>query len=114
MKKNSLNSLSSLVFSTNPDAMKPIEETPIDTLDKHLQNLRVMIDRKQRKGKTVTLVEGFQGNDQDLEALGKLLKTKCGTGGNVKDGQIIIQGDNKEKIYQLLVDLGYTKTKKAG
>ena len=71
------------------------------------QQLKVTLDKKQRAGKTVTVVDGFTGTDSDLEKLGKELKTKCGTGGSAKDGQILIQGDYKDKIVKWLQDWGY-------
>jgi translation initiation factor 1 len=79
-----------------------------DTLDPKDQRLYVFVDRKQRKGKAVTIVEGFVGLEDDLKELGKTLKTKCGTGGSVKDGEIIIQGDNKKKVYDILLAMGYS------
>lgn len=77
------------------------------------QDLRVLRDSKQRGGKTVTLVTGFKGKEDDLKELGKILKTKCGTGGTVKDGEIIIQGDQRDKVFNLLVEMKYG-VKKAG
>ena len=101
-----------LVYSTNPDHYNDYEEGPAEvTLDKNKQRLKVKLDSKQRAGKIVTLIEGFEGTTEDLEALGKQLKTKCGTGGSAKDGQIIIQGDYKEKIIVWLKDWGYSLTK---
>lgn len=103
-----------IVFSTNPD-FKPEDDFHEEdiSLPPQQQQLRVMLDKKQRAGKKVTLVTGFTGTVQDLEALGKMLKSKCGVGGTVKDGQILIQGDFREKINQLLVAAGY-KSKIAG
>ncbi len=92
----------SLVYSTNPSALQPILEEEVDTLEPEKQNLRVSLDSKHRAGKIVTLITGFIGKDEDLEALGKKLKTKCGCGGSVKDKQIILQGDYKNKVMQWL------------
>ncbi len=78
------------------------------------QKLYVSIDRKQRKGKEVTLVEGFQGSGAALEALAKELKTACGVGGSVKEGSILIQGNQRDKIIQLLLAAGYQQTKRKG
>ena len=83
----------------------------METLPKEKQKLRIKLDSKQRAGKIVTLIEGFVGNNDDLEALGKQLKTKCGAGGSAKDGLIIVQGDYKEKIIAWLRDWGYVLTK---
>jgi translation initiation factor 1 len=103
-----------VVYSTNPEFnFKKDEETQQETLPPKQQNLRVMLDRKQRKGKVVTLIEGFVGTNDDLNALAKQLKTKCGVGGTAKDGQIIIQGDFCQKIIDLLINDGY-KVKRAG
>ncbi|HVK47544.1 MAG TPA: translation initiation factor [Pseudobacter sp.] len=103
------------VFSTDPNFKfeeEQREETA--TLPPAQQQLRVQLDNKQRAGKVVTLVFGFVGMDDDLEALGKQLKNFCGTGGSVKDGEIIIQGDQREKVMQFLQKNGYTKTKRVG
>jgi translation initiation factor 1 len=101
-----------LAYSTNPDYFNNYDEGPAEeTPPKEKQKLRVKLDTKQRAGKVVTLVEGFIGTTDDLEALGKQLKTKCGTGGSAKDGLIIIQGDYKEKILGWLRDWGYSLTK---
>jgi translation initiation factor 1 len=103
-----------LVYSTNPDFQKPESKSEDSvTLPPQQQQLRVMIDKKQRAGKKVTLVTGFTGNQNDLEALGKTIKSKCGVGGTVKDGEIMIQGDFRDKIVQLLIGMGY-KAKAAG
>ena len=76
-----------------------------------MQKLRVRIEKNHRGGKTVTIVSGFVGNETDIKELGKLLKTKCGVGGSVKDGELIIQGEFKEKVVELLKKEGYTQTK---
>ena len=109
-KKEKLN----IVYSTNPDFQFQFEEETIDTLPKNQQKLYVSIDRKQRAGKEVTLIEGFAGLEEDLKDLGKLLKSKCGVGGSVKDNEILIQGNFKDKIFDLLVKEGYSVKKKGG
>ena len=112
MKKNDWKDRLNVVYSTNPDfgyEMDNDEEQV--TLDKDKQNLRVSIDKKNRGGKVVTLITGFVGTENDLKELGKLLKSKCGV---AKDGEIIIQGDFKTKVMELLVREGYTKTKGIG
>ena len=113
MIKKKVNSLGGLVYSTNPDFK--IEEESFDeqlTLEPAVQKLRVNIDKKQRAGKMVTLVTGFTGIEKDREDLGKKLKSFCGTGGSVKDGEIIIQGDNRDKVLQWLLKNGYKLAKK--
>lgn len=110
-KKEKLN----IVYSTNPDFNYQFEEEEtVETLPHAQQKLYVSIDRKQRAGKEVTLVEGFIGSEDDLKELGKLLKNKCGVGGTVKDNEILIQGNFKEKIFELLVKEGYPVKKKGG
>lgn len=97
----------STVYSTNPDFKYEDEKDDVETLPNGKQQLIVSIDKKQRKGKTVTLIQGFIGKEEDLEILAKLLKTKCGTGGSAKDGEIIIQGDVKIKVKEILEKESY-------
>ncbi len=111
MSKKKPNS-SGIVYSTDPDFRMEEDQIPEETLAPKQQKLKVMLDTKQRAGKAVTLVEGFSGNAEDLEQLGKQLKTHCGTGGSVKDGQIIIHGDQRDKISQWLLNKGYSSTKR--
>jgi translation initiation factor 1 len=113
-KKNSHKDREGIVYSTNPD-FNYFENVPglQATLPNQQQNLIVSLDRKHRGGKVVTLVEGFVGSIDDLKALAKMLKSKCGVGGSQKDGEIIVQGDFKEKIYQILLKENY-KVKKSG
>lgn len=97
-----------VVFSTNPDFQyNTVGEEETETLEPSKQKLIVKIDRKGRAGKQVTLVTGFVGKEDDLKELGKMLKTKCGVGGSVKDGEIVIQGDFRDRVAQLLKDAGY-------
>lgn len=104
-----------VVFSTGDNYDYDYEgQEEEETLDPEDQNLYVSLDRKHRKGKVVTLVEGFIGTEEDLKELGKTLKSKCGTGGSAKDGEIIIQGDKKGKVYEILISMGYRVKKKGG
>ncbi len=101
------------VYSTDPNFKIADEPEEIhETLSVEQQKLKVRLDTKQRAGKAVTLVENFAGTETDLEDLGKKLKNFCGTGGSVKDGLIIIQGDQREKVMQWLLKNGYNNTKK--
>lgn len=112
MKNNDWKERLNVVYSTNPDFNYECEgEEEPTTSDKKQQKLRISIEKKGRSGKTVTLVNGFVGTEDDLKELGKLLKTKCGVGGSVKDGEIIIQGEFKQRIIDLLKAEGYTQTK---
>lgn len=86
----------------------------IETLPVQQQKLRVLLDRKQRKGKEVTLVTGFVGEEDDLKDLGKTLKSKCGVGGSTKNNEIILQGNWVEKVLDLLKSMGYSQTKRIG
>jgi translation initiation factor 1 len=101
-----------VVYSTNPNFQYETEtvEDP-DTLPKEKQVLRISLDKRNRGGKQVTLITGFVGKEEDLQTLGKLLKTKCGVGGSVKDNEIILQGDFRKKALDILQKEGYTKTK---
>lgn len=113
MAGNDWKSRLGVVYSTNPDFNynSADDEPTVELLPADKQKLIVKIDRRNRGGKQVTVVEGFVGPDEDLEDLGKKLKTKCGTGGAVKDGVILIQGDMRDKVVSVLVSLGYIKAK---
>jgi translation initiation factor 1 len=110
MKKNK-NLNDGLVYSTDPDFLKPEPQEQVQTLESSSQNLRVKSEKNGRAGKVVTLVTGFVGNDADFEELAKKIKAFCATGGSTKEGQIIIQGDLKQKIFDYLLKLGYVKVK---
>lgn len=114
MSTNDWKSRLGMVYSTNSDfeyqTEGEIEETDISPSK---QNLRIWLDRKQRGGKVATLICGFVGSQESLKELAKMLKSKCGVGGTAKDGEIIIQGDHRDKIVDLLLKAGY-KCKKAG
>ncbi|MBP3483270.1 MAG: translation initiation factor [Alistipes sp.] len=102
------------VYSTDPDyEYKTAAEPEVETLPPSRQDLRIWRDSKQRAGKVVTLVRGFAGSEEDLKELGRLVKKRCGVGGSVKDGEIIIQGDHRDRIAEILTAEGY-RCKKAG
>jgi translation initiation factor 1 len=112
-KKNS--NRVNVVYSTNPHFQYQQEEnTELPTLVAQQQKLYVSLDKKQRAGKEVTLIEGFIGSENDLKELGKILKAKCGTGGSVKDSMILIQGNFKDKVFDFLIKEGFSQTKKKG
>lgn len=115
MAQKKINSLGGLVYSTDPD-FKPLENNfeEQETLLPAQQKIKIRLDKKHRAGKAVTLIEGFTGKEADMEDLGKKLKTFCGTGGSVKDGEIIVQGDNRSKVLQWLQKNGYSNAKKIG
>ncbi len=113
MAKSKINSLGGLVYSTDPAFKIPsVEPAEGETLAPPFQKMVVSIDKKHRAGKAVTIVQNFVGAVADQEELGRKLKAFCGTGGSVKDGDIIIQGDNKDKVLQWLIKNGYTLSKK--
>jgi len=101
------------VFSTDPNfSFEENNNAPAETLPARQQKLRIRLDTKHRAGKAVTLITGFTGAAEDLETLGKQLKNYCGSGGAVKDGEIIVQGDHRDKVLQWLLKNGYTLSKK--
>jgi len=113
MSKIKLNSLGGLVYSTDPNFKPEVESIhEAETLLPAQQKLKVRLDTKHRAGKAVTLVEGFIGTNADKEDLGKKLKTFCGTGGSVKDSEIIVQGDNRDKVLQWLLKNGFNAAKR--
>ena len=102
-----------VVYSTNPDfSYESEEEQTLETIPHEKQKLRICLDKRNRKGKAVTLITGFSGTTDDLKELEKLLKTKCGAGGSSKDNEILIQGDFRDKILQILQDAGYKQAKR--
>lgn len=115
MSNNDWKSRLQVVYSTNPDYNYTTEQQEdVEDKPKNQQQLRVWLDKKQRAGKKVTLVKGYQGSDESIKELASLLKSKCGVGGSAKDGEIIVQGDFREKIVDILIKEGYSATKKAG
>ncbi|KIC94568.1 translation initiation factor [Flavihumibacter solisilvae] len=113
MSKRNKADRNGFVFSTDPTFRFEPEDVPQhETIEPGKQQLRVKLDNKQRGGKMVTLVSGFIGTENDLDQLGKQVKQFCGTGGAVKDGEVIIQGDQREKVMTFLLKNGYSKSKK--
>jgi len=100
------------VYSTNPDFKFEEENFAKETLPPAFQKLKIMLDTKHRGGKAVTLIHGFVGKENDLGEMGKKLKNFCGTGGSAKDNEIIIQGDQRDKVLQWLLKNGYKNSKK--
>lgn len=112
MAKNNIPA-SGIVYSTNPEFKSFNEEEEQSAgMPAAEQKIRVRLDKKHRAGKAVTLLEGFLGNSSEQEEIGKKLKTFCGTGGSVKDGEILVQGDQRDKVLQWLIKNGYKQAKK--
>ena len=115
MSKKNRSDKHGFLYSTDPNfQFRHEEEKAAETLPPQQQKLKVRLDTKQRGGKMVTLVEGFVGTDEDLQALGKALKNFCGTGGSAKDSEIIVQGDQRDKVLQWLLKNGYKNSKRIG
>lgn len=113
-KSKKFNSFEGIVYSTDANFVyEEYNNAEEKSLPKNQQNLKVQLDKKQRSGKAVTLITNFVGGEQELTELGKMLKTKCGVGGSVKDGEILIQGDFRKKVIELLQKEGY-KAKQVG
>lgn len=113
MSKKKIQGFGGLVYSTDPEFKLPDENfEEQETIEPSQQKLRIRLDTRHRAGKAVTLVEGFIGTIADMEELGKKLKSFCGTGGSVKEGEIIVQGDNRDKVLQWLLRNGYKLSKK--
>lgn len=112
MKNNDWKERLGVMYSTNPDYQyEKGDEEEEDTLLKEKQLLRISLDKRNRGGKAVTLVTGFRGTADDLTSLGKFLKIKCGVGGSAKDGEIIVQGDLRQKVLEILQKEGYVKSR---
>lgn len=112
-KLNDLSALGAFAYSTNEDVYFEEQDNTEETLPNNKQKLEAVFSNKGRGGKTVTVIRGFIGTDADLKALGKMLKNKCGVGGSIKDGEVIIQGKHRDKIMEILTKEGY-KVKRVG
>ena len=112
-KMKGLESLGGLVYSTNPNYQSPSDSEEEAVIEPKDQDLRVWLEKNHRGDKTASVIKGFRGSDEALQALAKQLKNQCGTGGTAKDGEIIIQGDHRDKVVKLLQQEGY-RVKKAG
>lgn len=112
MSKKSKPDARGFVYSTDPSFSFEQENNDTDTLKPEQQKLRIWLETKHRGGKTATVITGFVGRQADMEELGRKLKSFCGTGGSAKDGEIIVQGDQREKVLQWLLKNGYKQTKK--
>ena len=113
-KISSLEDLGGFVFSTNENFELNRDEEVTETLSPNKQRLEAHLDKKNRGGKVATIIKGFQGSEDDLKALGKMLKTKCGVGGAVKDNEIIIQGNFRDKVMEILKNEGYNVKRVGG
>ena len=112
MKKSDWKERLGITYSTNPDySYQYQEETEESTLPAEKQLIRIALDKRNRGGKMVTLITGFRGTNEDLIALGKMLKVKCGVGGSAKESEIIVQGDFRQKILEILIKEGYAKSR---
>lgn len=112
MKKNDWKDRLGMVYSTNPDFQFVTDDEPeAETLPKNQQRLRIRIEKNGRGGKTATIISGFIGSEADLKELGKWLKGRLGVGGSAKDGEVLVQGDFKQRVIDLLKADGYTQTK---
>jgi translation initiation factor 1 len=107
MSSSKKQNIGNIVYSTNPNFVHEIEEEEVETLAPAQQDLKAQISKKGRGGKIATLIFGFRGSEKDLESLSKTLKVKCGIGGSVKDGEILLQGDVRQKSVEVLKGLGY-------
>ena len=112
MAKKKINTPGGIVYSTSPHCKMEEEKNSVEILSKNQQPLRIILDKKHRAGKVVTIIYGFQMAEKEIETLSKQLKSFCGSGGSLKDNEIIIQGDHRDKVLQWLLKKGYVKAKK--